>query len=273
MSKVSLYCALDDSDRPAVEQLARQIAPAVDGLKIGLEYCCAHGPGRVGAPGALDRPLFLDLKLHDIPNTVAGAVRSVVALEPHYLTLHAAGGVPMMRAAHEAAEEEAARLGVMPPNLLGVTVLTSLDDNALERQGIAGAVRDQVLRLSWLAHEAGLAGVVASPHEVSSLRSEHGAGFHIVVPGIRPAGGAGSGRADQARVATPANAARAGATALVVGRPITQARDPLAAARGIAEEIAVASVPQHQLRSGDRRRQPRRVTESRRPRAAAQAPA
>ena len=138
MSKVSLFCALDASDRPAVERLAHLIAPAVDGLKIGLEYCCAHGPGRVGKPGALARPLFLDLKLHDIPNTVAGAVRSVVALEPHYLTLHAAGGMAMMQAAREAAQEEATSLGVAPPNLLGVTVLTSLDDEALARQGVAG---------------------------------------------------------------------------------------------------------------------------------------
>ena len=187
------------------------------------------------------RPLFLDLKLHDIPNTVAGAIHSVVVLEPHYLTIHAAGGGAMMKAAREAAEEEAARRGVSPPNLLGVTVLTSLDADALARQGIASSSHDQVLRLAALAHEAGLAGVIASPHEVATLRAAHGPDFHIVVPGIRPASGGGSGKGDQARVATPADAARAGATALVVGRPITQAPDPLAAARAIAEEIADAS--------------------------------
>ncbi len=272
MSQVSLYCALDSSDRPAVERFARKIAPAVDGLKIGLEYCCAHGPGRVGAPGALARPLFLDLKLHDIPNTVAGAVRSVVALEPHYLTLHSAGGLAMMRAAREAAEEEAARLGVTPPNLLGVTVLTSLDDDALTCQGIVASAREQVLRLAALACEAGLAGVVASPHEIAALRAEHGTGFHIVVPGIRPVEGAGSGKGDQARVATPANAARAGATALVVGRPITQAPDPLAAAQAIAREIADASPPVASV-SSDRRRRLRVAKQSHRPRAAARAPA
>ena len=239
MPKVSLYCALDARDRATVERLAHLLAPAVGGLKLGLEYFCAHGPEGVAAVRAAGRPLFLDLKLHDIPNTVAGAVRSAVALEPHYLTIHAAGGAAMMQAAREAAEEEAARRGVAPPNLLGVTVLTSLDADALARQGIAGSAHDQVLRLAALAHEAGLAGVIASPHEVATLRAAHGPDFDIVVPGIRPASGAGKG--DQARVATPADAARAGATALVVGRPITQAPDPLAAARAIVEDIAAAS--------------------------------
>ena len=241
MPKVSLYCALDASDRPAVERLARLLAPAVDGLKLGLEYFCAHGPAGIEAVRAAGRPLFLDLKLHDIPNTVAGAVRSVVALAPHYLTIHAAGGLAMMQAARDAAGEEAARQGVAPPGLLGVTVLTSLDAAAPARQGITGITRDQVLRLAALAHEAGLAGVVASPHEIAALRTEHGPDFAIVVPGIRPASGAGSGRGDQARVAAPADAARAGATALVVGRPITRAPDPLAAAHAIADEIAAAS--------------------------------
>ena len=246
MPTVSLYCALDTSGRPEAERLARLLAPAVGGLKLGLEYFCAHGPEGIGAVRAAGRPLFLDLKLHDIPNTVAGAVRGVVALEPHYVTLHSAGGLAMMQAAQGAAEAEAARLGCAPPGLLGVTVLTSLDDAALARQGIDGTARDQVLRLAALAREAGLAGVIASPHEIAALRAEHGADFAIVVPGIRPAAGAGAGsaasaRGDQARVATPAEAARAGATALVVGRPITRAPDPLAAARAIAGEIAAAS--------------------------------
>ena len=241
MPNVSLYCALDARDRPTVERLADLLAPAVGGLKLGLEYFCAHGPEGIGAVRAAGPPLFLDLKLHDIPNTVAGAVRSVVALEPHYLTIHTAGGLAMMRAAREAAEDEAARQDVAPPRLLGVTVLTSLDEAELARQGIGGTAHDQVLRLAGLAHEAGLAGVIASPHEIAALRAQHGAGFDIVVPGIRPASGDGSGKADQARVATPADAARAGATALVVGRPITQAPDPLAAARAIVREIADAS--------------------------------
>ena len=240
MQHVSLYCALDTGDRPEAERLARLLAPAVGGLKLGLEYFCAHGPEGIGAVRAAGRPLFLDLKLHDIPNTVAGAVRGVAALAPHYLTVHAAGGLAMMRAAQGAAEE-AARQGLAPPQLLGITVLTSLDAAALARQGVAGTTRDQVLRLAALVREAGLAGVVASPHEIAALRAEHGAEFAIVVPGIRPAGGTGSARGDQARVATPAEAARAGATALVVGRPITRASDPLAAARAIAGEIAAAA--------------------------------
>ena len=241
MPNVSLYCALDARDRSTVERLAQLLAPAVGGLKLGLEFFCAHGPEGIGAVRAAGLPLFLDLKLHDIPNTVAGAVRGVVALQPHYLTIHTAGGLAMMRAAREASDEEAARLCVTPPNLLGVTVLTSLDAPALARQGVIDTAHDQVLRLAGLAHEAGLAGVIASPHEIEALRAEHGAGFDIVVPGIRPASGASSGKGDQARVATPADAARAGATALVVGRPITQAPDPLAAARAIVREIADAS--------------------------------
>ena len=241
MPKASLYCALDARDRSMVEGLAQLLAPAVGGLKLGLEYFCAHGPEGIRAVGAAGPPLFLDLKLHDIPNTVAGAVRSVVALEPHYLTIHGAGGLAMMRAAHEAAEEEAGRQGIAPPSLLGVTVLTSLDEAELARQGIAASTHEQVLRLAGLAHEAGLAGVIASPHEIAALRAEHGPDFDIVVPGIRPESGDGSGKGDQARVATPADAARAGATALVVGRPITQAPDPLAAARAIVREIADVS--------------------------------
>ncbi len=241
MPNVSLYCALDARDRSTVESLAHLLAPAVGGLKLGLEYFCAHGPEGVRAAGDAGPPLFLDLKLHDIPNTVAGAVRSVVVLEPHYLTIHTGGGLAMMRAAREAADQEAARQGVSPPRLLGVTVLTSLDEAELARQGVAATARDQVLRLAVLAHEAGLAGVIASPHEIAALRAEHGPDFDIVVPGIRPASGDGSGKGDQARVATPADAARAGATALVVGRPITQAPDPLAAARAIVREIADAS--------------------------------
>lgn len=241
MPDVSLYCALDARERPEVERLARLLAPAVGGLKLGLEYFCAHGPAGIDAVRAAERPLFLDLKLHDIPNTVAGAVRSVVSLQPHYLTIHAGGGLAMMQAAREAATEEAARLGLAPPCLLGVTVLTSLGAEALARQGVAGTTGDQVLRLAALAREAGLGGVIASPHEIAALRAAHGAEFHIVVPGIRPVAGAGSGKGDQARVATPGDAARAGATALVVGRPITQAPDPLAAARAIADEITAAS--------------------------------
>lgn len=241
MPNASLYCALDARDRSTVEGLAHLLAPAMGGLKLGLEYFCAHGPEGIGAVRSAGPPLFLDLKLHDIPNTVAGAVRSVVALQAHYLTIHAAGGPAMMRAARAAADQEAARQGVSPPRLLGVTVLTSLDEAELARQGIAASAHEQVLRLAGLAHEAGLAGVIASPHEIAALRAEHGPDFDIVVPGIRPASGDGSGKGDQARVATPADAARAGATALVVGRPITQALDPLAAARAIVREIADAS--------------------------------
>lgn len=196
-------------------------------LKAGLEFFVAHGPAGVRA--LAPNPVFLDLKLHDIPNTVAGAVRAVLPLAPRMLTLHAGAGVAALEAARRAAEGEGR------PLLLGVTVLTSLDAQALHGVGVAGGPRQQVLRLARLAMDAGLDGLVCGPQEVAMLRDAFGAAPVLVVPGVRPAG---SATGDQARVATPAEAARAGADWIVVGRPITDASDPAAAAAGIAREIA-----------------------------------
>lgn len=229
-----IYCALDSSEFAAVQDVAAATAEYVDGFKLGLEFFTAQGPDGVRRIAALDRPIFLDLKLHDIPNTVAGALRSVMPLAPYYLTLHAAGGAAMLAAAAETARDEASRLGVARPRLLAVTVLTSLDEADLAAQGIAGSAADQVLRLAGIAQQAGCDGVVSSPREVAALRRACGEGFDIVVPGIRPSWAAAG---DQKRITTPAQAVQAGADALVIGRPITAAPDPAAAAARIREEI------------------------------------
>lgn len=230
-----LYCALDTAEVAEARALALRLAGAVGGLKLGLEFFVAQGPAGVSAVVAdTGLPLFLDLKLHDIPNTVAGAVRAAVALQPAFLTLHAGGGPAMMRAAAEAAAEAAARRGVARPRLLGVTVLTSLDADDLAAVGRRGPVADQVRRLAALARAAGLDGVVCSPAEVAVLRADLGPDFVLMVPGIRPAG---ADVGDQKRVMTPRAARAAGADYLVIGRPITAAADPAAAARAIAAEL------------------------------------
>ncbi len=198
-------------------------------VKLGLEFFLANGAE--GMREIVGAPVFLDLKLHDIPNTVAGAVRAVLPVRPRMLTLHASGGAAMIAAARAAADAA----GEEKPLLLGVTVLTSLDAVALGKVGVAGGVRVQVLRLGRLALAAGADGLVCSPLEVSFLRDELGDAPLLVVPGIRPAGSVGD---DQARTMTPREAAAAGADWLVIGRPITRAADPGAAAAAIAAEIA-----------------------------------
>ncbi len=221
-------------DRPGVAEaaaLAARVAPHVGGVKLGLEFFCAAGPEGVRRAVPEGLPLFLDLKLHDIPNTVAGAVRAATALAPAYLTLHAAGGAAMMRAAVEAAEAGARAHGVARPALLGVTVLTSLDAEDLAAVGQEPDAAFQVERLARLAEAAGLDGIVCSPLEIARLRRVLRPTTLLVVPGLRPAG---SGADDQKRVMTPTAALRAGADRLVIGRPITAAADPAAAAEAIA---------------------------------------
>jgi orotidine-5'-phosphate decarboxylase len=230
-----LFCALDVPSREQALALARPLIEAVDGFKLGLEFFAAEGPDGVRAIGVLGKPIFLDLKLHDIPNTVAGAVRSAAALAPAYLTLHAAGGVAMLRAAAEAATEEAEKRGMARPKLLAVTVLTSLDAADLSAQAIRAAPDEQAVRLAVLAESAGVDGVVCSPKEIAPIRHALGRGLELVVPGIRPAWAAAG---DQKRVMTPAEATNAGADVLVIGRPITAAADPADAARRIRDEMA-----------------------------------
>jgi orotidine-5'-phosphate decarboxylase len=227
-----IIAALDTPDPARAEGWARAVAPHVGLLKVGLELFCAAGP-QVVRRAAAHRPVFLDLKFHDIPNTVAGAVRSVCGTKgeaggPAMLTLHGGGGGAMIEAARRAAEDS---LGEDRPALLAVTVLTSFTAEALAATGVSGGPTQQVLRLARLALAAGADGLVCSPQEVSRLRDAFGEAPLLVVPGVRPAGSAAG---DQARIATPEDTAAAGADWLVVGRPITAAADPAAAAAAIA---------------------------------------
>ena len=223
-----LIAALDTTDVARAAAWADQVAPHCGLFKLGLEYFLANGADGVRALGA--RPVFLDLKLHDIPNTVAGAVRAVLGLQPRMLTLHATGGAAMVTAARRAAEQA----GPDRPLLLAVTVLTSFDAAALAAIGVAASPREQVLRLARLAMDAGADGLVCSAHEVPALRAMLDRTAVLVVPGIRPAGFPDG---DQVRTMTPRQAAEAGADWIVVGRPITAAPDPAAAAAAIAAEL------------------------------------
>jgi len=226
-----VFCALDMPDVASAIQVASQVRGAVGGIKLGLEFFCAAGPeGIRRVTQAAAQPLFLDLKLHDIPNTAAGAVRSAVELKPDFLTIHTSGGPAMLQAVVKAARDAGAKT-----KLLGVTVLTSLDDRDLTVVGQSAPVMDQVKRLAKVAQDAGMDGVICSPAEVAMLRKECGADFTLMVPGIRPTWAAGN---DQKRVMTPAEALAAGADYLVIGRPITASPDPAAAAKRIAEELA-----------------------------------
>lgn len=229
-----LFCALDTRDLDAAVRLAGALADVVGGLKLGLEFFTAHGPKGVRRLAESGLPLFIDLKLHDIPNTVAGAVRAVMPLAPALITVHAGGGAEMMRAAADAAADEAGRLDMRCPLVVGVTVLTSLDGGDLDALGIDGSTHKVVARLARLADKSGLDGVVCAPHEISTARSSTREGFTLVVPGIRPKG---STPDDQKRVLTPEEAVGAGAHIIVVGRPITRADDPAAAAQAILDSL------------------------------------
>jgi orotidine-5'-phosphate decarboxylase len=228
-----IFAALDTPDLSRALELAKTIRPHVGGLKVGLEFITALGPSAVSEIVALGLPVFADVKFHDIPNTVAGASREIARLGVTMFNIHASGGEAMMRAAKDAAGSVDPRVKV-----IGVTVLTSLDDGDLEQVGQQPPARDQVVRLAQLAKASGLDGVVCSPQEIELVRKACGSSFMIVTPGVRPAG---ADLADQRRVMSPGQALRAGADVLVIGRPITGAADPAAAARAIAEDIAEVS--------------------------------
>jgi orotidine-5'-phosphate decarboxylase len=218
--------ALDAADLETAARWATLVTPHVSTIKVGLELYLRYGPDMVASVrGATGVQVFLDLKLHDIPNTVAGAARAVARLKPAILTVHAAGGAAMIRAAVESAPQ--AKIAV-------VTVLTSLGDADLARVGLAGPTSDAARRLAVLGVEAGATAVVCSPHEVAAVRAAVGPEITLITPGVRPAGSASH---DQARVATPEAALAAGADLLVIGRPITGAADPGAAAAALAATL------------------------------------
>ncbi len=225
----SLIVALDVPNAEKARALVAQLGESVSFYKVGNELFTAVGPTLVRDLIASGKKVFLDLKFHDIPNTVAGAVHTAASLGVSLLTVHASGGSKMLQAAAQAAAQSAAK-----PTVLAVTVLTSLAAADLEEIGVSGSVEAQVLRLANLAINAGCGGIVASAQEAAHLRQTLGAGFTLVTPGIRPAGAVA---ADQARVVTPDDAIRAGATFLVVGRPITAADDPKHAASAIIQQI------------------------------------
>jgi len=228
-SRERLIVALDVSSAAAAQKIVAAVGDAAHLFKVGMQLYTAEGPQIVRDLVASKRDVFLDLKYHDIPNTVAGAVKEAAKLGAKMLTVHAAGGGKMLRAAVQAAESTDPHTMV-----LAVTVLTSMDDHDLEMTGVAGQVEDQVVLLANLAVMSGCHGVVASAREAGELRHQLGKHFTIVTPGVRPAGEA---HADQARVVTPGDAIAAGATYIVVGRPITEAPDPAAAARSILQQM------------------------------------
>jgi len=227
-----LIVALDVPDAPAATALVNQLEDSCRWFKVGLELFVAAGPAVLKPLVARGHSVFLDLKFNDIPNTVAGAVRSAAALGVRMITLHAAGGPAMLAAARAALE------GITdPPELLAVTVLTSMDQAQLGAIGLKRSPAAQVELLARMGLAAGIRGFVCSPQEVATLRSLTGPEGVLVIPGIRPAGAA---TGDQKRIATPADALRAGASYLVVGRPITQAPDPAEAAEAILKEMSEA---------------------------------
>lgn len=216
-----VYLALDIPRLEAARALVEKVRAHIGGVKLGMEFFYAHGHHGVHEIAHCGLPIFLDLKLHDIPNTVAGAMQAIHVLEPAIVTVHASGGRAMMEDAKAAAGEKT--------KVVGVTLLTSLDDRDLLRTGVNGSAQDQVLRLAELAEAAGLDGIVCSGHEVGAVHKQWKKGF-FVVPGLRPAG---NGAGDQKRVVTPRQARDDGASVLVIGRPISRADDPLAAVRAI----------------------------------------
>ena len=235
-----LYCALDTVDLARARHLARQLAGIVDGVKLGLEFFTANGPAGVRAIQQEALPVFLDLKFHDIPNTVAGGMQAAAALGVAIVTVHAGGGAAMLQAARDAARAGATSAQVAPPAVVGITVLTSLAEDDLVAVGQRGPLPEQVERLADLSLQSGLDGVVCSAREAALLRRRLGPGALLVVPGLRPVWAEAQ---DQKRVVTPGDAVRLGANVLVVGRPITGARDPADAARRIAAEMRGQPVP------------------------------
>lgn len=228
-----IIIALDVATREKAFHLVHKL-PDAEVFKVGLELFTAEGPSLLQELNDMRKKIFLDLKLHDIPNTIAGAVKVGVRHHIHMMTLHASGGLEMMSRSAEEAAREADKEGVSKPLLLGVTILTSLKDEQLSEIGMESSASNQVIKLARLAQKAGLDGVVCSPQEIEIIRKEIGKDFLVVAPGIRPAWAAAH---DQKRIMTPSQAIHKGADYLVIGRPITQAPSPQEAFQKITDEI------------------------------------
>jgi len=224
MIKNNIIIALDVNTLKEEERLLNILSPHVQIFKIGMELFYSCGLKAIELVKKYDRDIFLDLKFHDIPNTVYAASKTAVRFEVFMFNVHASGGIGMMQKAVEGAEEESGKLGISRPKILGVTVLTSMDSEALKKIGINKLPEEQVLNLARLAKDAGLDGVVASPEEINAIRKAMGKDFLIVTPGVRPEG---SDSGDQKRVATPKEAFQRGADYIVIGRPVTKAKDPV----------------------------------------------
>lgn len=234
--KNQLIIALDVDTMAQAEALADKLGPYAGGFKVGMQLYNSVGPEAVRGLREKGAPVFVDLKLHDIPNTVAGASRVLTRHGASILNVHAAGGVEMMAAAVNASRDEAAGTGIKPPLVVAVTVLTSISQDVFNKEiGLTGAIRDRVVSWALLAREAGLDGVVASPLEIAPIRKACGDDFVIITPGVRPAGTSAD---DQKRTMTPGEAVRLGATYLVVGRPVTAAPDPVQAVCAILDEFS-----------------------------------
>jgi len=229
-----IICAIDTTDVEEANALIEKLGGHIGAIKLGLEFFTANGASGVHKLAHHQIPVFLDLKFHDIPNTVAKAIKATAGINTFMMTVHTAGGRAMLQAAIDASMEVAAVTGKERPLIIGVTVLTSLDQADLTMVGVKDNVNDQVMRLADLAQSCRLDGVVCSPYEIGALRKQFGNDFALVVPGIRPEG---SDADDQKRIMTPAEALKKGASYLVIGRPLTQAKDPVKAAKAIVESL------------------------------------
>jgi orotidine-5'-phosphate decarboxylase len=229
-----IICAIDTPDVTDATAIAQSVRPHVGAVKLGLEFFTANGAAGVAAINRLGIPIFLDLKFHDIPNTVAKAIAATVGMNMFMLTVHTSGGQHMLKAAIEASDRVAQVTGKERPLVIGVTLLTSLDQDDISLIGFNATVQEQVIRLADLAQSAGLDGVVCSPFEIAPIRKACGSDLTLVVPGIRPEGAEAG---DQKRILTPKEALARGADYLVIGRPITDAADPALAAKKIQASL------------------------------------
>ena len=229
MTNNPIFCAIDTSNIETATNLVSQIKPHIGGIKLGLEFFTSCGISGCHTMKEFDLPMFIDLKLHDIPNTVASALRGIFSLEPEYTTLHISGGSEMLKSSVSLKNELQSKT-----NLLGVTILTSFDDNTIEELGFGSSVKHSIEQLTSIAHESGLDGIVCSPHEVKYIKETYKNKLKLIVPGIRSGNNVNN---DQKRTLSAKEAISAGADIIVVGRPITKAKDPAESAQKLLQEI------------------------------------